>query len=169
MLLKTVYCFLGIFVAMDIIGVLPLYLGLTHGLDHRKRNKVVKDSIFVAAGVAFLFAYIGQYIFQVLGIKLYDFQIAGGLVNYLSAKAQLGTTFAVSYSNNNRLQDADRYDFDTQSQLFDYNDKQFRNNVLWGALFNTALKINNLHKISLQGTYSTNTDNSITARDGQDL
>jgi len=97
------------------------------------------------------------------------FQIAGGLVNDLSAKAQLGTTFAVSYSNNNRLQDADRYDFDTQSQLFDYNDKQFRNNVLWGALFNTALKINNLHKISLQGTYSTNTDNSITARDGQDL
>jgi TonB-dependent receptor len=95
-------------------------------------------------------------------------QVAAGLVNDLSAK-QLGTTFAVSYSNNNRLQDADRYDFDTQSQLFDYNDKQFRNNVLWGALFNTSLKINNLHKISLQGTYSTNTDNSITAREGSDL
>ena len=72
------------------------------------------------------------------------FQIAGGLVNDLSPKIQSGTTFALSYSNNNRLQDADRYDFDTQSQLFDYNDKQFKNNVLWGALFNTSLKINNL-------------------------
>ena len=97
------------------------------------------------------------------------FQLAGGLVKDLSAKIQSGTTFALSYSNNNRLQDADRYDFDTQSQLFDYNDKQFKNNVLWGALFNTSLKINNLHKISLQGTYSTNTDNSITTREGKDL
>jgi len=97
------------------------------------------------------------------------FQIAGGLVNDLSPKMQLGTTIGISYSNNNRLQDADRYDFDTQSQLFDYNDKQFRNNVLWGTLLNTALKINNLHKISLQGTYSTNTDNSITQRDGSDF
>ena len=97
------------------------------------------------------------------------FQIAGGMVNDLSSKMQLGTTFGISYSNNNRLQDADRYDFDTQAQLFDYNDKQFRNNVLWGALFNTSLKINNLHKISVQGTYSTNTDNSITAREGSDF
>ena len=96
-------------------------------------------------------------------------QIAAGLVNDLSPKMQLGTTFGFSYSNNNRLQDADRYDFDTQSQLFEYNDKQFRNNVLWGALFNSSLKINNLHKISIQGTYSTNTDNSITQRDGSDF
>lgn len=96
-------------------------------------------------------------------------QIAAGLVNDLSPKMQLGTTFGISYSNNNRLQDADRYDFDTQGQLFDYNDKQSRNNVLWGALLNTALKINNLHKISVQGTYSTNTDNSITSREGSDF
>lgn len=96
-------------------------------------------------------------------------QIAAGLVNDLSPKMQLGTTFALSYSNNNRLQDADRYDYDTQSQLFDYKDKQFKNNVLWGSIFNTSLKINNLHKLSLQATYSTNTDNSITNREGQDL
>lgn len=97
------------------------------------------------------------------------FQIAAGLVNDLSPKMQLGTTFGISYSNQNRLQDANRYDFDTQGQLFDYNDKQSRNNVLWGALFNTSLKINNRHKVSVQGTYSTNTDNSITSRDGSDI
>jgi TonB-dependent receptor len=97
------------------------------------------------------------------------FQVAGGFVTDASKKIQLGTTLALSYSNNNRLQDADRSDFDTQGQLFEFNDKQFRNNVLWGSLFNTALKINNVHKINLQATFSTNTDNSINTRDGEDF
>lgn len=97
------------------------------------------------------------------------FQLSGGVVKDLNEKMQFGSTFGISYNNSNRLQDADRYDFDTQSQLFEFNDKQFRNNVLWGALLNNSLKINNLHKISVQGTYSTNTDNSITQRDGSDF
>jgi outer membrane receptor protein involved in Fe transport len=61
-----------------------------------------------------------------------------------------------------------RSDFDIANKLFDFSDKQFKNNVLWGALFNTALKINNTHKIGLQATYSTNADNIISDRSGYD-
>lgn len=96
-------------------------------------------------------------------------QIASGYVTDPGRSVQFGSTFAISYSNNNRLQNGERNDFDTERQLFSYNDKQFKNNVLWGALLNTALKVNNRHKFILQGTYSTNTDNIISDRSGTDF
>ncbi len=97
------------------------------------------------------------------------FQLAGGLAGDASKKTQLGATFAFSYNNGNRLQDARRADFIIDQQLFDYNDIQFKNNVLWGALLNTALKIGNKNKIFFQSTYSTNTDNVLFSRSGRDI
>lgn len=91
-------------------------------------------------------------------------QIAAGLVSDPAKKVQLGTTIALAYNNTNRVQDAQRSEFDLEQKLADFNDRQFKNNVLWGTLLNTALKINNRHKIILQGTYSTNTDNIVNER-----
>lgn len=97
-------------------------------------------------------------------------QIAAGFVTDPAKKVQWGTTFALSYNNNNRLQDGLRADYDQGTVLqFRFNDQVFRNNVLWGGLFNTSVKINNRHKITLQGTYSTNTDNTVVSREGEDI
>lgn len=96
-------------------------------------------------------------------------QISSGLVTDPAKKTQLGATISLSYSNTNRLQDGLRNDFDAQQQLFEFNDKQFKNNVLWGALLNTALKFNNRHKLIFQTTYSTNTDNIVNDRKGKDF
>ncbi|MBP6827447.1 MAG: TonB-dependent receptor [Saprospiraceae bacterium] len=97
------------------------------------------------------------------------FQLSSGYVTDPAKKTQLGAGLALSYSNNNRLQNGRRFDYDNSGKLFDYTDKQFKNNVLWGSLFNTALKINNTQKIGLQATYSTNTDNIVSDRFGNDL
>jgi TonB-dependent receptor len=97
------------------------------------------------------------------------FQISGGYVTDPAKKVQFGATLGMSYSNNNRLQNGKRADYDVAGQLFDFNDKQFKNNVLWGSLFNAAVKIDNKHKIGLQGTYSTNADNIISDRSGYDF
>lgn len=97
------------------------------------------------------------------------FQLSGGYVKELSKNMQFGATLGVSYSNNNRLQNGARADYDMSGQLFDFNDKQFKNNVLWGSLFNAALKINQNQKIGVQATYSTNTDNIISNRSGLDF
>ncbi len=96
-------------------------------------------------------------------------QIASGLVSDPTRNVQFGSTFAFSYSNNNRIQNGERNDFDNDRQLFSYNDKQFKNNVLWGSLLNLSMKMNKRHKISLQGTYSTNTDNIVSDRSGSDF
>ncbi|MCB9332686.1 MAG: TonB-dependent receptor [Lewinellaceae bacterium] len=98
-----------------------------------------------------------------------NLQLAAGLVSAPDRKVQFGSTLAFSYSNNNRLQTGERNDFDTERQLFNFQDNQFKNNVLWGSLANVAMKINNRHKINLQGTYSTNTDNIISSREGSDF
>ena len=58
--------FLGMFVAMDIIGVLPLYLGMTQGLAAKPRRRLVNNSVLVAGVVAALFAVIGKGIFRFL-------------------------------------------------------------------------------------------------------
>lgn len=96
-------------------------------------------------------------------------QLTGGLVTPADRKVQAGATFALSYNNNNRLQDAQRADFDNSGQLFRFNDIQFRNNVLLGALLNSAIKINKRHQITLQGTYASNSNNSVIVRNGDDF
>ncbi len=96
-------------------------------------------------------------------------QLSAGLVSDPGRAVQFGSTFAISYSNNNRLQTGERNDFDAEQQLFNYQDLQFKNNVLWGSLLNLAMKINKRHKIALQSTYSTNTDHIISDRSGSDF
>ena len=97
------------------------------------------------------------------------FQLSGGYATDPARKNQFGATLGVSYANSNRLQLGTRSDYVGASRLFQYADKQFKNNVWWGAIFNTALKINKTHKIGLQATYTTNTDNIISDRSGYDF
>ena len=77
---QFLYSFIGIFVAMDIIGILPMYLGMTQGLETRRRKRIVNLSVVVAAVVAFVFLLIGKWIFKFLGIAIYDFKVGGGIV-----------------------------------------------------------------------------------------
>lgn len=80
---------IAIFVALDIIGTLPVYLGMTLGLTQRERNRVLDVSMFVAFVVAVIFVFLGEKIFRYLGITIFDFKIAGGLVLLLISLADL--------------------------------------------------------------------------------
>lgn len=81
--------FVAVFVALDIIGTLPLYLNMTHGLSRAKKNAMVNLSMFVALIVALVFVFLGEGIFRFFNITLFDFKIAGGLVLLLVALADL--------------------------------------------------------------------------------
>lgn len=81
--------FVAIFVALDILGTLPLYIGMTHHLDDRVRNRVLNTSLFVALVVAVAFIFAGEAVFRAIGITVYDFKIAGGLVLLLVSLADL--------------------------------------------------------------------------------
>jgi multiple antibiotic resistance protein len=81
--------FVSLFVALDIVGTLPLYVTMTQGLGRRERNRVVNTSLYVAFIVALAFLFLGELIFRFLGITLSDFKMAGGLVLLLVSLADL--------------------------------------------------------------------------------
>ncbi len=72
--------FIPIFVAIDVVGGLPLFLALTHGISPEKRDSIIRQSVFTALSIALAFLFVGKLVFSVLGIEVYDFQVAGGLI-----------------------------------------------------------------------------------------
>ncbi|OGX07527.1 MAG: hypothetical protein A2Z88_03150 [Omnitrophica WOR_2 bacterium GWA2_47_8] len=70
--------FIPTFVAVDPLGLLPIYVGLTAHIDPLERRKIVLQSIITALCVAIGFIFLGKIIFKVLGISMGDFLIAGG-------------------------------------------------------------------------------------------
>ena len=77
------------FVALDIIGAIPIFFSLTHSMGDRDRNVMVNKSMMVALIVALVFMLIGLQIFKFMGIEIFDFKMAGGLVLLLIALAEL--------------------------------------------------------------------------------
>jgi multiple antibiotic resistance protein len=72
--------FIPLFVAVDVIGLLPVYLSLTEGFSQESRMRVLWQSLLTATIVAVVFVFIGKLIFSILGITVADFKIAGGLI-----------------------------------------------------------------------------------------
>ncbi len=81
--------FTALFVALDIIGILPLFLSLTQMLGNEERKRIVNTSMGVALILAIVFTFAGRAIFHHLGISIPDFKIAGGLILLLISLADL--------------------------------------------------------------------------------
>lgn len=79
-ILFLVTVFVALFAILNPIGALPILVSLTEGYTREERRKVIEKSILVAGGMLLGFMLIGVYIFQVLGIDISDFQIAGGIL-----------------------------------------------------------------------------------------
>ena len=71
--------FIPIFVAMDAIGVLPMFIGFTERLKPREKQKILTQSIITAFVIGVVFLFLGKWIFRILGILVADFKITGGL------------------------------------------------------------------------------------------
>lgn len=50
-------CFIPSFIAVDAIGVLPIYLGLTEGLSSKQRRSIIIQSLVTASAVAVAFLF----------------------------------------------------------------------------------------------------------------
>ena len=72
--------FLTLFVIMDPLGTIPLFLGLTGGRSSKVRKRLAFQAVCVSLGVISLFAILGQQILSFLGINIPALQGAGGLL-----------------------------------------------------------------------------------------
>ena len=72
--------FIPIFVAVNAFGIMPLFIGLTEKLHKHERRKVVVETVITATMIAIAFILIGRFIFNIMGISVADFKIAGGIL-----------------------------------------------------------------------------------------
>lgn len=76
-LLKT---FVPIFVAMDALGAIPIFLSITDDMKPAARRSVANTAMFTASVLALVFLFLGRFILSLLGITVGHFAIAGGFV-----------------------------------------------------------------------------------------
>jgi multiple antibiotic resistance protein len=75
--------FIPIFVAVDAIGNIPLFISLIEGSSKKQRQRVILESVTTATIVAISFIFIGKWVLQKIGITIPDFQIAGGTLLFV--------------------------------------------------------------------------------------
>ncbi len=77
--------FIPIFVAVDAIGSVPLFLSILEGTAKKERRRIIRDSVATAAILAVIFMFCGKIVFKLPGITIPDFQIAGGALLFVIA------------------------------------------------------------------------------------
>lgn len=82
-------CFVPLFVAVDAIALLPLFINLTLEMKEIQINKIIWQSVMTASVVTILFIFVGKVIFSLLQITVSDFMIAGGLLLFIIAMRDL--------------------------------------------------------------------------------
>jgi multiple antibiotic resistance protein len=80
MLQKFFLAIIPIFVAIDPIGLVAIFTGLAANASPEQRKRQAFLGIVTALCVAIGFIFLGEIIFDALGITDADFQVAGGLI-----------------------------------------------------------------------------------------
>jgi len=76
-------CFVPLFVAVDAVGVLPLYMNLTEGVENSRLRKIIVQSVLTALAVGMAFIIFGRSVLRFLNISVADFMIAGGALLFV--------------------------------------------------------------------------------------
>lgn len=88
-LTKFLLAFIPLFVAIDPIGLVAIFLGLGQNIPAERRQKIADQATWTGGLVALGFLILGQSVFKALGISVSDFQIAGGLILFILAAKDL--------------------------------------------------------------------------------
>jgi len=77
--------FATLFVIIDPIGLLPLFVALTQGMDAKQRRAIALRASAISVGVLLLFGLLGEAVLGFVGISMPAFRIAGGVLLFLTA------------------------------------------------------------------------------------
>jgi multiple antibiotic resistance protein len=89
MIKNVLLAFIPIFVAVDAIGVLPLFVSLTEGVEEKEKCRIIFQSMITAKCLAVGFIFLGKAVFNLMGITLGDFMVAGGAILFYIAVADI--------------------------------------------------------------------------------
>ena len=86
---KFLLAFIPLFVAIDPIGLVAIFVGLGARSGGLRRQREGELGLVTALAVSIGFIFLGKIIFRALGITVADFQVAGGLILLLLAVREL--------------------------------------------------------------------------------
>lgn len=78
-----IYSFAALFIILDPILSVPIFAAMTKGLNPKEIHKQAFIAVAVAGGLMYLFLIFNRMIFDVLGLNMPSFQIAGGILLFL--------------------------------------------------------------------------------------
>jgi multiple antibiotic resistance protein len=74
-----------LFIVVNPISALPVFIAVTAGLDHATQRKVALIAVLTSFAVLVLFIIGGGFVLEKMGISLRSFQIGGGIILFLVA------------------------------------------------------------------------------------
>ncbi|GHA40438.1 UPF0056 inner membrane protein [Amylibacter ulvae] len=102
--------FATLFVVIDPIGLLPIFIALTQGQGLSYRRKVALNASLIGAVLLTVFAFAGDALLSFIGIGFPAFRIAGGMLLFLTAVEML-----FNKRSKRREEDAEQEDHDDPS------------------------------------------------------
>jgi len=87
--LEMVLPFIPLFVAFDTLGILPIFVSLTSDMEESERKRVIRQSVFTGFLAGIGFVVVGRSVFELLGISVSDFKVAGGILLFIIAVVDL--------------------------------------------------------------------------------
>lgn len=72
--------FIVIFVSIDILEKVPLFLSITEKFSHKQKKKIIRNSVLYTLILAAAFLLLTNFLLWISGITAADFEIAGGLL-----------------------------------------------------------------------------------------
>jgi multiple antibiotic resistance protein len=76
---------IALFVVIDPIGNIPLFIALTKKLEKEEQKTVSKTAIITTGILLIIFGVAGSQILQLFGITIFSFMIAGGILLFIIA------------------------------------------------------------------------------------
>lgn len=73
-------CFTSLIAILNPLSAAPMYLALTDGYTPANRRRTLRNAMLTAFAVLVVFALLGGTIFQLFGITIHAFRIAGGII-----------------------------------------------------------------------------------------
>jgi multiple antibiotic resistance protein len=81
----TIRAFVTFFTIIDPVGLAPVVIALTANLNDAQRSTIVTRAVIISAIIIAFFALVGRFLLDRLGISLYAFNMAGGVLLFLVA------------------------------------------------------------------------------------
>ncbi len=98
-----VYAFVSTFIILDSFANVPIFVALLSKCNGKECRDIVRKAVLIAFAVFVVAGFFGNFVFDYLHIKLYSFEIAGGILLFLIAgEMLLGRKTETEFSDNER-------------------------------------------------------------------